>query len=151
MGGEGFTASQRPVGEMLTPKQVLTEWAAALNRRDAAAAAALYHDDAMNMQVAWGEPVRGQQAMLDSLHAILRAFPDSTTQVEHLFEEGEWAIMEWSFSGTFRGAFAGHAPTGRRFMLRGCECFHVTDGKIRFQRGYWDRATWFRQLGLPID
>lgn len=136
---------------MMTPKQVVTEWVAAFNRHDAAAAAALYHDDATNIQVAWGEPVQGLQPMRDCLNAILRAFPDSTTQVEHIFEDGEWVIIEWSFSGTFRGEFAGHAPTGRRFTLLGCEFFYITDGKIRFQRGYWDRATWFRQLGLPID
>jgi len=151
MGGEGWTASQGFVGEMLTPKQVVKAWVAALNGHDAAAAAALYHDDATNLQVAWGESVRGLQAICDSLHAILRAFPDSTTQVDHLFVDGEWVIMEWIFGGTWRGEFAGHAPTGRGFLLRGCECFHVRDGKIRLQRGYWDRATWFRQLGLPMD
>jgi len=136
---------------MMTPRQVVTLWAAAFNRHDAAAAAALYHDDATNIQVPWGEPVRGRQAMLDALTAILRAFPDSYTQVEHIFEDGEWAIMEWSFGGTFHGEFAGQAPTGRSFTLRGCEFFHVTDGKIRVQRGYWDKATWFSQLGLPVD
>jgi steroid delta-isomerase-like uncharacterized protein len=134
---------------MMTPKQVVTEWAAAFNRRDAAAAAALYHDDATNIQVALGEPVRGRPAMLDSFAAFFRAFPDSYTQVEHVFEDGEWAIIEWSGGGTFLGEFAGYAPTGRSFTLRGCGFFHVTDGKIRFQRGYWDKATWFRQLGLP--
>jgi ketosteroid isomerase-like protein len=36
---------------MMTPKQVVTEWAAAFNRHDTAAAATLYHDDATNIQV----------------------------------------------------------------------------------------------------
>jgi len=27
----------------------------------------------------------------------------------------------------------------------------VVEGKIKFQRGYWDKATWFGQLGLPIS
>jgi len=136
---------------MMTPKQIVTEWAAAFNRHDAAAAAALYHDDATNIQIAWSEPVRGRQAMLDAFTAILRAFPDSHSEIEHTFEDGEWVIIEWSLGGTFRDEFAGHAPTGRSFRLRGCEFFHVTDGKIRSQRGYWDKATWFKQLGLPIN
>ena len=83
--------------------------------------------------------------------AILRAFPDGHSEIEQTFEDGEWVIVEWTFGGTMRGEFAGHAPTGRRFMLRGCELFHVTEGKIRLQRGYWDRATWFSQLELPIN
>ena len=136
---------------MMTAKQAVTEWAAAFNRHYAAAAAALYHDDATNIQVPWGEPVRGRQAMFDAFTAILRAFPDGHSEIEQTFEDGEWVIVEWTFGGTMRGEFAGHAPTGRRFMLRGCELFHVTEGKIRLQRGYWDRATWFSQLELPIN
>jgi len=27
----------------------------------------------------------------------------------------------------------------------------VVEGKIKFQRGYWDKATWFGQLGLPLS
>lgn len=87
--------------------------------------------------------------MLDAFTAILRAFPDGHSEIEKTFEDGEWVIIEWRFGGTMRGEFSGHAPTGRSLTLHGCEFFRVTDGKIRFQRGYWDRATWFKQLGLP--
>lgn len=43
---------------MMTPKQVVMEWAAAFNKHDAETAAALYHDDAMNIQIPASEPVR---------------------------------------------------------------------------------------------
>ncbi len=138
----------------MTPSQVVTAWAAAFNRRDATAVAALHHDDTTNIQVAVGEPVQGRQAMREHFAEFFRAFPDSYPQVEHVFEDGEWAIIEWRGGGTFLGEFAGHAPTGRSFTLRGCGFFHVTDGKICFQRGYRDKATCFKQLkqlGLPID
>lgn len=42
------------------------------------------------------------------------------------------------------------SPNGRSFTLRECGFFHVTEGKIRFQRGYFDKATWFGQLGIPL-
>jgi hypothetical protein len=54
---------------MVTPKNVVTEWAVAFNRHDATAMAALYHDDAMNVQVPHGEPVRGRQAMFNAFTA----------------------------------------------------------------------------------
>jgi hypothetical protein len=54
--------------------------------------------------------------------------------VEHIFQEGEWAILEW------------HDPLG----LRGCGFFHVVNGKIVFQRGYWDKLTFLRLQGLPM-
>ena len=45
--------------------------------------------------------------------------------VAHILEEGEWAILEW------------RDPLG----LRGCGFFHVRDGQIVLQRGYWDTLT----------
>lgn len=136
---------------MKTPKQVLTEWADAFNRRDAVAAAALYHENAINLQVAVGEPIQGRVAMLENFDGFFHAFPDSYTHVEHIFEDGEWAIIEWSGGGTFLGEFAGLKPTGKTFTLRGCGFFHIVDGQIRFQRGYWDKATWFGQIGVPLS
>jgi steroid delta-isomerase-like uncharacterized protein len=136
---------------MLTPKQVANQWLAAFNTRNVAAATLLYHEDAINLQVPMGQPVRGREAIIDALVHLFRAFPDSRAEVESMFEDGEWAIIEWILAGTFRGEFAGHAPTGRSFVLQGCEFFHVTQGKIRQQRGYWDKSTWFNQLALRID
>jgi steroid delta-isomerase-like uncharacterized protein len=129
---------------------VVLEWVAAYNRRDAHAAAELYQEDAINLQVALGSPIVGRQAMLEDLLSFFRAFPDSFTCIENLFEDGEWAILEWFGGGTWQGEFAGMPPNGRLFELRGCGFFHVTEGKIRFQRGYFDKATWFGQLGIPL-
>jgi hypothetical protein len=70
--------------------------------------------------------------------------PDTFTKIENLFEDDEWAILEWSGGGNFK-------PTGKSFALSGCGFFHVVNGKIKFQRGYWDKHTWFSQVGLPLD
>ncbi len=48
---------------MNTPKQVIQAWVDALNAHDAEAAAALYHDDAVNIQVAIGTPLEGKAAI----------------------------------------------------------------------------------------
>jgi steroid delta-isomerase-like uncharacterized protein len=137
--------------KVMTPKEVLLKWAAAFNSRDAAGAASLYHEHATNLQVAIGTPVQGRQAIHDDLVSFFTVFPDSYTHVEQILEDGEWAMIEWSGGGTFKGAFAGHAPTGKSFTLRGCGFFQVIAGKIHLQRGYWDKATWFGQIGLPVD
>src|SRR5437660_7096224 len=49
-------------GQMGSPRDVVLAWVDAFNRRDAPAAAALYHDDAVNTQVAAGGPTVGRQA-----------------------------------------------------------------------------------------
>ena len=54
--------------------------------------------------------------------------------VENIFEDGEWAILEW------------RDPLG----LRGCGFFRVVAGKIVFQRGYWDKLSFLRTHGLPL-
>ena len=130
-------------------RQVVLSWVDAFNRRDADAAAALYHQDATNLQVPLGEPVVGRMAIHAGLAEFFRAFPDNYTKVETLLTEGDWAALEWSGGGTWRGEFAGRTGTGQQFALRGSGFFHVVGGLIRFQRGYWDRVTWFDQLGLP--
>ena len=135
---------------MKTPREVIQDWVAAFNQRNAHAAVQLYHEDATNFQVALGDPTVGREAILDDLLSFFHAFPDNFTDVENLFEEGEWAILEWFGGGTWRGEFAGMSPNGRSFKLRGCGFFYITDGRIRFQRRYFDKATWFGQLGIPL-
>lgn len=116
----------------MRPKELVKAWVDAFNRADPDALAAFYDDRAVNHQVA-ESPVEGREA-------IRRMFAEgfaAATMVciaENLFEDGEWAILEW------------RDPLG----LRGCGFFHVVNGKIVFQRGYWDKLTFLRQHGLPI-
>lgn len=116
----------------MRPKEVVEQFVQAFNNADPDSLAALYSADAVNHQVA-GEPVSGREA-------IRRMFADGFAEaemiciVENLFEDGEWAILEW------------RDPLG----LRGCGFFHVIDSKIVFQRGYWDKLSFLRQHGLPI-
>ena len=135
---------------MKTPGEVVQDWVAAYNQQDAYAAAELYHEGATNFQVALGASTVGRREILDDLLSFFHAFPDNFTHVENLFEDGEWAILEWFGGGTWRGELAGIAPNGRSFTLHGCGFFHVADSKIQFQRGYFDKFTWFSQLDIPL-
>lgn len=128
---------------MKTPREVIEEWVPAFNYRDALRAAALYHEDATNWQVAVGEPMVGRARINDDLTSFFRAFPDNFTRIVNLFEHGEWAILEWFGGSTWKGEIAGMPPNGKAFALRGRDFFHVIDGKIKYQRGYWDRVTCF--------
>lgn len=116
----------------LTPRQTVLAWLDAFNRMDVEALAALYAADAVNHQVA-ESPVTGREA-------IRQMFADgfaSATMVcimENLFEDGQWAMLEW------------RDPLG----LRGCGFFQVVQGQIVFQRGYWDKLSFLRSQGLPL-
>ncbi len=116
----------------MTPKQRVEEWVAAFNRGDVEGLVACYSEDATNHQVPVG-PVTGREA-IRQMFAEELGRATMTCIVENLFEDGEWAILEW------------RDPLG----LRGCGFFRVVDGLIVFQRGYWDRLSFLRQQGLPV-
>ena len=105
----------------MRPKAVVTEWVSRFNSADADAIAALYAEDAVNHQVMF-PPVEGRAAIRAMFARDFAAF-DMVCIPENIFEDGDWAILEW------------RDPNG----LRGCGFFRIEDGLIRFQRGYWDR------------
>jgi limonene-1,2-epoxide hydrolase len=116
----------------MRPKELVRTWVEAFNRADVDALADLYSDDAINHQVA-ERPVEGREA-IQRMFAEGFATAKMVCIVENLFEDGEWAILEW------------RDPLG----LRGCGFFHVMNGKIVFQRGYWDKLSFLRLHRLPF-
>lgn len=118
--------------EDVNPKDIVKTWIEAFNRGDADGLAALYSELAINHQVA-EEPVEGREA-IRAMFARDFARAKMVCIVENLFEDGEWAILEW------------RDPLG----LRGCGFFHVRDSRIQFQRGYWDKSSFIRLHGLPL-
>ena len=118
---------------MLKFKQALRKWIDRFNAADAARLADLYAENAVNHQVA-NEPVVGKNAIYEMFVNEFAA-AKMVCIVENLFEDGEWAIMEWKDP----------------FGLRGCGFFHIQNGRIVFQRGYWDKLSFLKQHGLPIE
>ena len=116
-----------------TPKDVVMKWVDAFNRADVEALVALYKEDAVNDQVAYA-PCEGRAAIKEMFETEF-ARATMVCRVENLFEDGDWAILEWS------------DPLG----LRGCGFFRIDDGAIAFQRGYFDKLSFFKAQGVPLD
>ena len=113
----------------MRPRDVVRAWVEAFNRADVDALCAFYHSNAINHQVA-ESPVEGREA----IRAMFTAGFAAARMVcipENLFEDGEWAMLEW------------RDPEG----LRGCGFFHIVDGRIAFQRGYWDKLSFLKLHG----
>ncbi|GGA82498.1 hypothetical protein GCM10011369_25590 [Neiella marina] len=116
----------------MSPKEILTHWVEVFNQGDADKLASFYTEHAINHQVA-NEPVNGKQAIRD-MFANEFAAADMVCIVENIFEDGDWAILEWK------------DPIG----LRGCGFFKFEQGLIVHQRGYWDKLSFLRAHNLPI-
>ena len=114
----------------MRPRDVVKSWVDAFNRADVEALTVLYHPDAINHQVA-RDPVEGREA-IRAMFAAEFANAEMVCIPENLFEDGEWAILEWC------------DPKG----LRGCGFFHITNGRIALQRGYWDKLSFLKLHGL---
>lgn len=136
--------------QTMDAKAVLSQWIDAFNRKDVDWIASLYHEDAVNWQVA-DQPVTGRAAIREMLAQFFAAFPDSYSRVENLMGDGEWAAWEWIGGGTFLHAVGPIPATGKKYELRGCGFFRIAAGQIVLQRGYWDKQTWLGQLGVPLS
>jgi len=123
---------EKDEASIMRPKELITQWIELFNKGKADELAELYHEDAINHQVP-NEPVSGKKSNKEMFDKEFAALKMVCIQ-ENLFEDGEWAILEWK------------GPQG----LRGCGFFHVVNGKIKFQRGYWDKLSFLRQHNLPI-
>ena len=77
------------------------------------------------------------------------SFPDVHMQVVTLVAEGDQVVGRFTCSGTHRGPWLGHPPTGRRFEDVD-EVYFATllDGRIVEVWGIEDTPERLRQLGL---
>ena len=116
----------------MKPKELIIQWVEAFNKGDENLIAEFYDDNAINHQVA-NEPIEGKKQIKEMFMAEFSQ-ADMTCGIENIFEDGEWAILEWK------------DPLG----LRGCGFFHIQNGKIVLQRGYWDKLSFLRMNKLPI-
>lgn len=114
-------------------KEVVEKWVSLFNQADAEQLAELYAENAVNHQVA-NEPVVGKDAIKAQ---FMREFASSemVCEPENIFEDGEWAILEWKDPKE----------------MRGCGFFHVIDDKIVFQRGYWDKLSFHQLYDIPLS
>jgi len=73
---------------------------------------------------------------------------DSTVQIDDPLLEPR-AFERFALQGDLQASMPnaqGANPSG----LRGCGFFHVVDGQITSQRGYWDKLSFLRLHGLPL-
>ena len=116
----------------MTPKEVVKNWVDAFNKADTALLADFYSENAINHQVA-NIPIEGKEA-IKAMFIEEFSKAKMTCLIENIFEDGNWAILEWK------------DPQG----LRGCGFFQILNDKIVFQRGYWDKLSFLRTHNLPL-
>ena len=115
----------------MSPKDVVQKWIEAFNNADVETIADLYDEGAINHQVVH-KPIEGKNAIADMFRNDFNT-AKMVCIIENIFEDGDWAILEW------------RDPQG----LRGSGFFQVINDKIVFQRGYWDELSFLKQYSIP--
>jgi steroid delta-isomerase-like uncharacterized protein len=128
---------------------LLDREAAAWNAHDPDGVAACYAEDAELLDVGLPEPVRGREAIRESVAGYLAAFSDFHVEVDEAIVSGNRAAQEWTVTGTNDGELMGLPPTGKRATTHGCGVLEVgDDGLVRRAANYWNAAELMQQLGL---
>lgn len=117
----------------MKPVDVVHKWVEYFNNADAEGLGSLYAIEAINHQVVQ-DPIVGKDAITSMFTKEFQR-AKMVCIVEQILESGDWAILEWK------------DPLG----LRGCGFFRISKGLIVFQRGYWDKLSFLKIHGLPIE
>ena len=135
--------------------QVVEEWVAAINARDADRLAATLGEDFV-----WelGESsTSGRDASREAWSLWFVAFPDLHFEIVQAITDGDYVVIRLLMTGTHEGEwrFRGTgsmsrpiAPTNKKFRVPSCAFHQLSAGKIVHLWAYWDTATLLRQLGV---
>jgi limonene-1,2-epoxide hydrolase len=110
----------------MSPKQIVLQWIEAFNTADVPALGSLYAPDAVNHQMP-NECIEGREAIMTMFRQEFAQANMVCIPIQ-LIAENDWVVLEW------------RDPNG----LQGCGFFHIQNGFIQTQRGYWDKLSFLR-------
>jgi predicted ester cyclase len=103
-------------------------------------------------QIVDHDPADGQVAGLEGIKQYWRGFFESFPDLElapvAVVVDDDHVALALRVSGTHKGEFLGHAPTGRRFEVRALQVGRLEDGLMVERWGATDILGILTQLGL---
>jgi steroid delta-isomerase-like uncharacterized protein len=119
------------------------EW----NARDAEALASRHTDDGVIISPIY-RTVKGRHDILQSYRALFETFPDWQYVGERLLVDGEHVAQQFVVNATHSGEFMGLPGSGRKFDIQGVRMFEMQEGRIAYERRYYDFTGLLVQLGV---
>jgi steroid delta-isomerase-like uncharacterized protein len=131
---------------------LLNEWAVAWSSADSSdpkRVLDLYVDDLVFEDATLGAVLHGKDELRTFVDDAFSAIPDFKYHVRNRFATDQWAVIEWTMSGTHRADLPGMPATGKSFSsVRGATVLELDAGKIRRQSDLWNAAAFMQQVGL---
>jgi len=73
-------------------------------------------------------------------------FPDSSWRVDRMVSQGDTVWVEYTFTGTQKGAWFRIPATNKKVEYQLVMIFDFEAGKIKLWKVYWDRLRFFKQI-----
>ena len=136
--------------EAALQRTLVRAYGCAKSRQDVGAALALASEDFVVETVSLGLASRDRKEAEQQLAFLFHVFPDYQVSLEGM-ASGDGVVAAWGRARlSWRGPFAGHAPTGRTAELPFVSVFPCAGGTLRGERFFFDLASLCEQIGLPI-
>ena len=87
-------------------------------------------------------------AFKEEILATRRAFPDLTTSIDTIVEDGDQLAIFWTSRGTHRDELHGVPTTNRPVTTSGSNLCTVVDGRLSSERVTWDTRHLLNALGI---
>ncbi len=111
----------------MSPKEIIKKWVELFNEGNINSILELYVESAVSHHAA-DDPLMGKSNVLKMFERDF-GISDFVCISENIFEDGQWAILEFKNTKGYRGS-----------------CFfQIEDSKIIFQRGYWDKLSFLNK------
>ena len=124
---------------------ILNAWTGAWGDGDLAAFEQLLAPDYVRRSKSGSEDYASLSKTIEAMHT---AFPDSSTDILEIVEDGTKVAVHWQTTGTHLGEFMDVPPTGRSITVTGASFLRFDSDKLAEEYVVWDPRELLSALGI---
>jgi steroid delta-isomerase-like uncharacterized protein len=123
-------------------------WPLSWPKHDRKAYEASITDDFVHEEIASPMDYVGKKAAMGEFDTYAKAIPDMAVSVDNTWTAGGITIIEFTFSGTQKGALGPLKATGKKFSVHGVDFIQMNGDKLQKATTYSNGVELLSQLGL---
>jgi steroid delta-isomerase-like uncharacterized protein len=126
-------------------ESMLNAWNSAWGKGDLAPFEQLLAPEYVRRSKSGSEDYASLRKTIEATHV---AFPDFSTEILHILEDGDTAAIHWQSQGTHQGEFMDVPATGRNITVTGASFLRFDDGKLAEEWVVYDPRELLSALGI---
>ncbi|KRE65533.1 MULTISPECIES: ester cyclase [Micrococcaceae] len=130
---------------MTRSEAILKAWNGAWGDGDLAAFENLLAPDYVRRSKSGSEDYASLRKTIEAMHT---AFPDSSTEILDIVEDGTKVAVHWKTTGTHQGEFMDVPATGRSVNVTGASFLRFENDKLAEEWVIWDPRELLSALGI---